>query len=1269
MRNALLEIAEYVSLAGSVVGTALAVVYQQVALAAAPVSAALLLNLASRRRLEEMTPPANGEPVLINRQLTDEIESLRASVRQLPTQQDLQNIRKALQAELQRLESLENTTGTTSTGTDVLPERLYTSLLQTIADLNARLENAAPASTVQQLETSLSQATLGLAQLQSELSQLQTALSNQPTDTLSEIQTQSLIPDLAEQLQQLRNALQQLQQDAENRVPRQDFLSLVEATKILEQTVTPVTDAVAQLRNQLEEISNEVNRSSDETFSTATSQQLEEIRAALDILNRRIDLQTANFTGVETIAGQTEIDQISNYNYLETHLQEINETLAELQQREKNSVTREEFLSLAEAAHQLLEQYSAKVSEIETRFSQTNLIPSTENQTIELPNYEFLENHIQELNETLAQLQQRETNAVTREEFLSLAEAAHQLLNQYSAKVSELETRISQGSGTAITPIVPGQTNDYSYLENHLQEINETLTEIQQREKNTVTREEFLSLAEAAHQLLNQYSTKVSELETRITQPNSSPAPGIPSGDIPTSEFLEIRLQELNNALEELQQRGGNVVNRDEFLSLAEATHQNLMQNVAPINAAIAQLRSEVETLISQIGEQTPSETLIAPATEQINLLRNELNNLNQRIDQLPIPEPVDITGVEDVLANIAERIAETSTLGETVSNVSQTVSQLNNELDEIKNKVNRNSQLMPATITQIEDLRAAIGALNRRFDNIPLPETVDFTGVEEVLSQIAETIAEAKAQTECQLSDFKNQELTPIQENIAQLREQYNTLETSLAGVSQQSENPEQLAKIENLETTLTNLQKSIQTLADKAEIELIVNEKVETQFGQINQILQAILSEEVKLIFDRPNIRATLEEALENAQNHLILVSPWLSKTGIDSTLLSKFEAFLQRNGKIQIGWGNLQDIEAGELPRRLRRNSHPHPKDDLYNGFNDLEKLQKKYPNQVQFNILGTNENYIVCDEIEATITTQNFLATDVNFPEREVAIITKDPRIVQGLIQRFNEPVLTPSNPAIYRKRAAERLYIKDYQGAISDYSQSLEIDTENANSYNDRGLALFNSGDIAAAVQDYSHALRINPNEPAYYFNRGFARLEIGDYQGSIQDFIETLRFLPQDAECYFQLAEAYRLAGDCQKAVENYTQALQLYPQDAVAYNNRGLSQYELTNYTQAIEDYTQALQINTEDAVAYFNRAIAYTALDRDQEALEDFNSALLLNPDYGMAYYYRAYVWIEAGNRQAAKEDLKKSAQLFAAGGDTENQKNVQAVLHTLG
>ncbi|HEY9809825.1 MAG TPA: hypothetical protein V6D13_10905, partial [Halomicronema sp.] len=473
MRNAILEVAEYVSLAGSVVGTALAVVYQQVALAAAPVSAALLLNLASRRRLEEMTPTANGEPVLVNQQLTDEIESLRTSVRQLPTQHDLQSIRQALQAELQRLESHENSIGT-------VDQNEYRNLLQTIADLNARLENAAPASTVHQLETSLSQANLGLAQLQSELTQLQTALSNQPTGTLNEIQNQTLSPDLEQQLQQLRNALQKVQQDAENGVPKQDFLSLVEATKILEQTVTPVAEAVAQLTNQIQEVSSEVNRNNNETLSTATSQQLEEIRTALDILNRRIDLQTANFTDTENPDEESENQEITNYNYLQTHLVEIHQALGELQQSEKNTVTREEYLSLAEASNQQIEQYktqvNAKLNELETRIPALNITESTANQIPEVGNYEFLENRLQEINETLTEIQQREKNSVSRQEFLSLAEAAHQLLEQYSHKVSELETRIPALNITEITANQIPEVGNYEFLENRLQEINETLT-------------------------------------------------------------------------------------------------------------------------------------------------------------------------------------------------------------------------------------------------------------------------------------------------------------------------------------------------------------------------------------------------------------------------------------------------------------------------------------------------------------------------------------------------------------------------------------------------------------------------------------------------------------------------------------------------------------------------------------------------------------------------------------------------------------------------
>jgi hypothetical protein len=67
-------------------------------------------------------------------------------------------------------------------------------------------------------------------------------------------------------------------------------------------------------------------------------------------------------------------------------------------------------------------------------------------------------------------------------------------------------------------------------------------------------------------------------------------------------------------------------------------------------------------------------------------------------------------------------------------------------------------------------------------------------------------------------------------------------------------------------------------------------------------------VQSHEYQLVFDRSGSRAVLMEALEKAQNRLIIVCPWLSRNSIDADLLQKFRDCLNRNCCIEIGWGYL-------------------------------------------------------------------------------------------------------------------------------------------------------------------------------------------------------------------------------------------------------------------------------------------------------------------------------------------------------------------------
>jgi WD40 repeat protein len=89
-----LEIVEYLSIAGSIVGSVVAVAYQQILYAATPLSLSLLLNLVNRRRVD--APGASAKIVQINRQVSRDIELLRQELSGLPNQVEVSNLQRGL---------------------------------------------------------------------------------------------------------------------------------------------------------------------------------------------------------------------------------------------------------------------------------------------------------------------------------------------------------------------------------------------------------------------------------------------------------------------------------------------------------------------------------------------------------------------------------------------------------------------------------------------------------------------------------------------------------------------------------------------------------------------------------------------------------------------------------------------------------------------------------------------------------------------------------------------------------------------------------------------------------------------------------------------------------------------------------------------------------------------------------------------------------------------------------------------------------------------
>ena len=63
----------------------------------------------------------------------------------------------------------------------------------------------------------------------------------------------------------------------------------------------------------------------------------------------------------------------------------------------------------------------------------------------------------------------------------------------------------------------------------------------------------------------------------------------------------------------------------------------------------------------------------------------------------------------------------------------------------------------------------------------------------------------------------------------------------------------------------------------------------------------------------------------------------------------------------------------------------------------------------------------------------------------------------------------------------------------------------------------RGQAKDGLKDFSGAIHDFSKAIEIDPENPANYSCRGFAKEELKDYQGAIDDWKIALELGNEDA--------------------------------------------------------------------------------------------------------------------------------------------------------
>jgi tetratricopeptide (TPR) repeat protein len=138
-----------------------------------------------------------------------------------------------------------------------------------------------------------------------------------------------------------------------------------------------------------------------------------------------------------------------------------------------------------------------------------------------------------------------------------------------------------------------------------------------------------------------------------------------------------------------------------------------------------------------------------------------------------------------------------------------------------------------------------------------------------------------------------------------------------------------------------------------------------------------------------------------------------------------------------------------------------------------------------------------------------------------------------------------------------------------------------LSAQSAGSYVTSGLEKYRLGNYDGAIADYTQAIDLNSSYVGAWLNRGMARSKQGNFDGAIADYSQAIKLKSNSVDAFFHRGTAALLQGNFDGAIADYSKAIELKADHAAAYYHRGLARDCQSNFEGAMGDYTKALELS----------------------------------------------------------------------------------------
>ena len=235
-----------------------------------------------------------------------------------------------------------------------------------------------------------------------------------------------------------------------------------------------------------------------------------------------------------------------------------------------------------------------------------------------------------------------------------------------------------------------------------------------------------------------------------------------------------------------------------------------------------------------------------------------------------------------------------------------------------------------------------------------------------------------------------------------------------------------------------------------------------------------------------------------------------------------------------------------------------------------------------------------------------------------------------------LSNANQSDLTSESESIEREISKEaiELYNKgvaryragDLEGAIAAFENALEIDPEDYDAWNGRGITLNGLGRNSEAIIALEKALEINPKFHFAWNNLGLTLNALGRKSEALTAFETALEIDPKFHFAWNGLGATLNDLGRYRDAIAALEKALEIDPKFPLAWNNLGNALKGLGRNIEAIAAFDKALEITGDQfwhawgnrGLAFFNSGCYIEAIQNWDEGLQKYQPS---NSDYRLA------------------------------------------------